>query len=65
MPVFLGIVEATTSVSLPLALIVLFLADDIVVYVLGEKWLEAASAMKILAMAGFINSFAGTVVRLK
>ncbi|MCH8826045.1 MAG: lipopolysaccharide biosynthesis protein [Chloroflexi bacterium] len=57
---FLGTLEATVSMALPLSIIVLLLADEIVVFVLGEKWIQAAPAMRILALAGFINGFTTT-----
>lgn len=54
---FMGVVEAITSLALPLAMIVVLLADEIVLFVLGDKWLQAAPAMRVLAMAGFVNGF--------
>ena len=57
---FLSSAGAVASISLPMALAILFLAQDFVVLMLGDKWLPAVPAIQILAVAGALQSIAGT-----
>lgn len=54
---FLRTWESTACLTLPLALIVFLLAEELIRVVLGPQWLPTAPAVKILAMAGFMGSF--------
>jgi lipopolysaccharide exporter len=48
---FLKAIELISGLAMPAAVIILFLAPDFVRVVLGEKWLQSASAMQILGFA--------------
>jgi PST family polysaccharide transporter len=56
---FMGSLEAVATISIPVAISVVVMAPDIVSLVLGEKWLPAAPAIQILAVAGALNSLTG------
>ena len=56
---FLRSAEAITSLTLPLAIIIVFLAREFVEVALGEKWLPAVSVIQILAVSAFFSSLAG------
>ncbi|MFH1560083.1 MAG: lipopolysaccharide biosynthesis protein [Chloroflexota bacterium] len=56
---FLRTVESTACMAFPMAVVLLLLAEDLVRVALGTEWLPAASAMKILALAGAARSLIG------
>lgn len=61
---FLRSFEVVTSLSLPLSITIVLLAQDFTALVLGEKWLLAVPAIQVLAIAALIGGLAGTGVNL-
>ncbi|MFC2071731.1 lipopolysaccharide biosynthesis protein [Chloroflexota bacterium] len=53
---FLRIWETTACISLPAAVMLFLLADEVIRVILGPQWLPAVTIVKILAIAGFISS---------
>ena len=53
---YLRTLEVVASLMIPFAVAVFFLGDDFVAQVLGDQWLPAVPAMKVLAFAGCLRS---------
>lgn len=57
---FLGTVGLVAGITLPLAVVILFIAPDFTRLVLGEKWMPAVTAMQVLGFAAAIRATTGT-----
>lgn len=53
---FLGATGITAFIVAPLYIGLLFMADDIIEVVLGQKWMDAAPILSILAFSAFVAS---------
>jgi PST family polysaccharide transporter len=55
---FLRVLKHVSLFALPLGTVFLLLSKEFLVLVYGEKWVDAASILKILAWAGIFNALA-------
>jgi O-antigen/teichoic acid export membrane protein len=57
---YLGFLGALASVTMPLAMFLAVFADEIVLVVLGTKWVAATDYLRILAIAAMVRPVAST-----
>ncbi len=57
---YFKIMRLTITISIPIAIGIVFLAPDFTRIFLGEKWLPMVNAMQLLAVAGLIKSIVST-----
>ncbi len=62
---FLNVINYLCSINFPIYILVIFLAEDIVVNLFGEKWMDAVLILQILAFYRMFTSFGNSVGSLQ
>jgi O-antigen/teichoic acid export membrane protein len=57
---YLKVLKLTTFLSFPIAGLIISLAPDFTIVILGEKWMPMVPAMQVLVLYGLIRSVAAT-----
>jgi O-antigen/teichoic acid export membrane protein len=57
---YIKVLQVTTFLSIPLTVGIIVLAPQFIQILLGEKWLPAAPAVQVLALAGLLRSIAAS-----
>ncbi|MBN2424627.1 MAG: lipopolysaccharide biosynthesis protein [Calditrichaceae bacterium] len=53
---FLKSFRLITFISLPIAILTIYFAKELIIYILGEKWLPAINILRFLVLAGIFRS---------
>ncbi|MBI2066289.1 oligosaccharide flippase family protein, partial [Candidatus Woesebacteria bacterium] len=57
---FLKVTSVISLLVIPFGLILFFFSREVVLFLLGETWLEAAGALKVLAIFGIIKAISNS-----
>jgi O-antigen/teichoic acid export membrane protein len=62
---FLRTVISISLIVVPFGLILFFFTEEIVVFVLGEKWIEVVPILKVLVVLGVVKAIANAIMSLQ
>ncbi len=61
---YAGVIRLVSFAAVPITVVLVFLSRELVLVLLGEKWVEIAPALSVLALAGFARAVAATAGEL-
>jgi O-antigen/teichoic acid export membrane protein len=57
---YLQVMKMTAIVTFPISILLIGLSDQIILIIFGQKWIEAATPLRILSVASMIFAISGT-----
>ncbi len=55
------LLSAMSFIYMPMVVFLIIQSEDIILLLLGEKWMEAAPIMRVIAIAGFVTPLTGSI----